>query len=81
MKIFEISLTNFLLILIVIFLGVLINQVQSIDENINTIANNTYANLCNVERNNINNRWTEKEYKQIRENLDILWKLQNVIKR
>ena len=87
MKNFETSLTNFLIIIIIVFLVIGINmlsdinrEINIISNNINTITNNTYATLCNAERRNENNVWTEEKYKKVRTNLDVLWKLKNKIK-
>ena len=78
---FKTSLTNFLLILILIFLGIVMNLLSNINENLghihsvtSSIDNSTYAALYEMERNNLNKNWNEDEYKQVNTYISNFWK-------
>ena len=80
MKKFETSLTNFLLILILIFIGVGLNILSGINEKLGyihsvttSIDNSTYATMYEIERNNLNRNWNEDEYKQVNTYISNFW--------
>ena len=77
---FKTSLTNFLLILIVIFLGVGLNILSGINEKLSyihsvttSIDNSAYTTMYEIERNNLNKNWKEDEYKQVNTYISNFW--------
>lgn len=82
MKKFETSLTNFLLILILIFLGIVINLLSTINNQLGYIyidadktTSNTYAIILELERDKVNKAWTPEEWKKVDTYYENLWKI------
>ena len=82
MKKFETSLTNFLLILVLIFFGVGIkllstisNQLGHIYINVDKMTSNTYATVLELERDRVNKAWTKEEWKSVDTYYENLWEI------
>ena len=82
MKKFEISVTNFLLFLVLIFLGIGINLLSIINNqlghiyiDVDKVTSNTYATLLELERGKADKAWTQEEWKKVDTYYENLWKI------
>ena len=82
MKKFETSLTNFLLFLVLIFLGVGINILSTISNQLGYIyidvdktTSNTSAAVLELQRDKVDKIWTQEEWKKVNTYYENLWKI------